>query len=149
MLHFFHTRSDEQDKAIDRGHEGENDDFVRPHRKRLHGTTRDCKGLQETARDCKGLQSVASQQAMSLDIEKRRETGSTAVAPRSCRSRKTAMRHDKIIVREMKKNPFTTSLEIKATLTPRRHRPTEARPRYSKALGRAQRESSKTSLPPT
>jgi hypothetical protein len=56
---------------------------------------------------------------VSLIIKKHRETGSTAVAPLSGRPRKTTIRDDKMIAREVKKNPFITSLEIKAALAPR------------------------------
>ncbi|CAG0880689.1 unnamed protein product [Darwinula stevensoni] len=69
---------------------------------------------QEIAREC-----GVSQQAVSLIIKKHRETGSTAVAPSSGRPRKTTIRDDKMIAREIKKNPFITSLEIKAALAPR------------------------------
>lgn len=57
-----------------------------------------------------------SQQRVSSILKLHRETGSIAPKPRSGRPKKTTDRTDNRILREVKKNPFITSPQIKANL---------------------------------
>ena len=58
-----------------------------------------------------------STQAVSRILKQYRSTGSASIAARTGRPRKTTSRDDQMILREVKRNPFITSAEIKQNLS--------------------------------